>query len=148
MPLLPALALATALTAPSALRTIWTDASGHASYDFVDKTSDAILGDLFAFDYYDAQPLGCDAGVCEPTANPALAGGLCFVGDIGKVCSTLSVLSKKDAASYQGGDHIWAHLDACRVHGRGKPVVATVRLVHDYASYEILVPATIERCAE
>lgn len=147
--ILATLALASTLPSAPVLRTVAPGIHGELVTTTYAKASDALLQDLFPYSYWEDQNIDCDGNDCKPTGNPALYGDLCYVGDIGKVCSTLSSLSKADLANYQDGAHEWAHLDGCFIQGRGhKPVIAKVTVIDDYSDAAIQVTAKIERCAE
>jgi hypothetical protein len=114
---------------------------------FFGHGTDALLGDLFYFDDYDRQPLACDGDTCRPESAPVDEHDVCVAGDINRVCSLLSELSRNDVAAYRSGDHISTRLVGCRVAGRGRPVIARFEMIHDWADYRILVETEISRCA-
>jgi len=113
---------------------------------FYGKGAEAILGEIVSFDDYSLSDLACGGDQCRTKQGTPAPHGLCFIGDIGKVCSLLSELSKKDLANYQSGDHAWSRLDSCRVLGRGKPVYARFEIRHDYEERTIIAEHVIERC--
>lgn len=113
---------------------------------FYGKGAQAILGELVTFDDYALSDLACSGDECRTKRGTPAPHELCFIGDIGKVCSLLSELSKKDLAHYQDGNHAWSRLDSCRVLGRGKPVYARFEIRHDYEQRTIIAEHVIERC--
>jgi hypothetical protein len=74
------------------------------------------------------------------------AQGLCYAGDIGRVCSLLSKMSKLSEDEYTDGNHGLILLKGCRIIARDKSVDAGFELSNDYDEGVRKAQLTIPAC--